>query len=105
MEEVAKYARLILNSIEKRPAMHGGGAEVEMQYLTALEFLAIAEGFDVKTARESYFRALSKRFKTSVRPAFTYDIPLEEIVSIIKEARPEIDPSMWIDMTDDAIGN
>lgn len=101
MNKVAKYARTVLNGIEKRPQMYGDPLSVELQYLLALEFLALAEGIDVKEARAAYSRTLSKRFKTSVLPASNHGIPIEEVIFVISEARDEIDSSRWIDLTDE----
>lgn len=100
MNEVAKYARTVLNSIEKRPRMHGDALSVEMQYLMALEFLAIAEGSDVKAARKSYEHALAARFKTSQMPASCHDIPIEDVIDLLKSVRDSVDPERWVAMED-----
>jgi hypothetical protein len=100
MNEVAKYARTILNGIEKRPQMWGNNLAVELQYLTAMEFLAISEGFDIKVARDAYARELKNTFRTAVLPASSYDDKtIEEIIDILKRARVDVDPSLWVDMT------
>lgn len=101
MNAVAKYARTVLNSIEKRPRMWGEEMTVEMQYLLALEFLALAEGYDIKAVRKAHSKALQKRFKTSQMPAACHDLSSEEIVLLLKSVRSEIDPDMSIDITDD----
>jgi hypothetical protein len=81
--------------------MYGDGLSVELQYLLALEFLALAEGIEVKECREAYFEALRRKFKTSKLPAFQHGLPIEEVIEILKEARNEVDPSKWIDITDE----
>jgi hypothetical protein len=103
MNEVAKYARTVLNAMEKRPRMHGDVLSVEMQYLMALEFMAIAEGFDAKSARKAYEHALVSRFKTSSMPAAYHEIPVEDVIDLLKSARDSVDPSRWVDMEDIAI--
>lgn len=103
MNEVAKYARTVLNSIEKRPRMYGDALSVELQYLMALEFLAIAEGSDVKSARKAYEHALAARFKTSVMPASCHEIPVEDVIDLLKSVRDSVDPNRWVDMEDIAV--
>ncbi len=98
MNEVAKYARTIMNGIEKRPRMYGDALSVELQYLLTLEFLALAEGSDLKAVRAAYKKALVKRFKTSQSPAACRDIPIEEVIDILKGVRADVDPSMWEDV-------
>lgn len=98
MEPVAKYARTILNGLEKRPRMYGDALSVELQYLLTLEFLALAEGNDLKEVRQAYKRALVRRFKTSQSPAACRDIPIEEVIDILKPVRDEFDTSRWIDV-------
>lgn len=103
MNEVAKYARTVLNGIEKRPRLYGDALSVELQYLLALEFLAIAEGSDVKAARKAYEHALAARFKTSVMPASCHEIPVEDVIDLLKSVRDSVDPNRWVDMEDIAV--
>lgn len=75
----------------------------ELQYLLALEFLAIAEGSDVKAARKAYEHALAARFKTSVMPASCHEIPVEDVIDLLKSVRDSVDPNRWVDMEDIAV--
>jgi hypothetical protein len=100
MNEVAKYARTVLNAMEKRPKMYGDALSVELQYLMALEFLAIAEGFDVNAARKSYEHALAARFKIGQMPASCHGVPIENVIDLLRSVRDSVDPERWVDMED-----
>lgn len=83
MEPVIKYARTVLNSIEKHPNAFGETEAAAMQYLLALEFLALGLGFPKgqNLIRDEY---------TQVRKT-VFGANSEDTISALKTIRNGID--------------
>lgn len=99
-ESIAKYARTVLNSIEKYPVMHGDSLAIEMQYLLALEFLAISMGIDKKNVRDEYENLRKSapgpsNLALSDREGATVGKVVQQMMTL----RYAADPSLWVDLT------
>lgn len=88
---VQKYACTVLNGLERAPKMWGGESAIELQYLLALEFLAISVGKTTDFVRERYAKVLESVPGPSNLPLASRELCAEDIIKLMKPIRSDIE--------------